>query len=72
MLLLPVYILPSYLDKDWLLAASPYPDMKEGYIPAVAAFIEFPSREDGKKWNDSQENQISLGQLVRTDFGSLI
>jgi len=55
-----------------LLAASPYPDMKEGYIPAVAAIIEFPNREDAKKWYDSQENQISLEQLVRTDFGSLI
>ena len=41
-----------------LLAASPYPDMKEGYIPAVAAIIEFPSREDAKKCYDSQENEI--------------
>ena len=40
-----------------LLAASPYPDMKEGYIAGVAAIIEFPNIEDAKKWYDSQGNQ---------------
>ena len=40
-----------------LLAASPYPDMKEGYISGITAIIEFASLEDARKWYDSQENQ---------------
>ena len=40
-----------------LLAASPNPDMKEGYIAGITAIIEFASLEDARKWYDSQENQ---------------
>ena len=40
-----------------LLAASPHPDMKEGYIAGITAIIEFASLEDARKWYDSQENQ---------------
>ena len=40
-----------------LLAASPNPDIREGYIAGVAAIIEFPSLENAKQWYDSQGNQ---------------